>query len=67
MDSLVCSERDARREIERVDEARAAYTRERYGFAWRDAAHYTLAVDVAACGIEGTADLIVRAARALAR
>ncbi len=67
MDSLGCGEREARREIERVDAARAAYTRERYGIAWRDAAQYTLAADVAACGIEGTADLIVRAARALAR
>jgi hypothetical protein len=67
MDSLGCGEREARREIERVDGARAAYTRNRYGIEWRDAAQYTLALDVAACGIEGTAELIVRAARAVAR
>jgi cytidylate kinase len=66
-DSLGCGEREARREIERVDAARADYTRERYGVEWRDAAHYTLALDVAACGIEGAAELIVRAARAAAR
>jgi cytidylate kinase len=65
IDSLGCSEREARREIERVDTARAAYTRERYGVEWHDASQYTLALDVAACGVEETADLIVRAARAV--
>lgn len=67
MEALGCGERDALREIERVDAARAGYTRERYGIEWRDAAHYTLALDVAALGIEETAELIVRAARAIAR
>ena len=65
IDSLGCSEREARREIERVDTARAAYTRQRYGVEWHDASQYTLALDVAACGVEETADLIVRAARAV--
>lgn len=67
IDSLGCNERVARSEIARVEAARAQYTRERYGVDWRDAAGYTLALDVAACGIEASARLIVQTVEASAR
>jgi cytidylate kinase len=48
-----------------VDAARGEYLKRLYGVDWLDARSYDIAVDVGRLGIDGTADLIETAAKAL--
>lgn len=55
-------ERVAAAEVDRMDRARAEYMRVYYSIDWGDSANYDLSIDTAHFGLEGSADLIVRAA-----
>jgi cytidylate kinase len=48
-----------------VDAARGEYVKRLYGVDWLDARSYDIAVDVGRLGVDGTADLIESAAKAL--
>ncbi len=55
-------ERLAAAEVDRVDRARTEYMRVYYGIDWANSDNYDLSVDTAHFGLEGSADLITRAA-----
>lgn len=57
-------ERTASSEAERIDKARAEYIQTYYGVKWVDHGNYDLALDTSVFGLEGSADLIVRAVQA---
>jgi CMP/dCMP kinase len=63
-ESLGCDAAAARAEIARIDEARRAYAKTYYRFAWGDASKYDLVIDTARFGIDGSAELIAAAVRA---
>lgn len=54
--------KEADAEIGRMDAARSAYTRE-YAFTYGDVREYDVTLDVSRFGIEGTAELIIAAAK----
>lgn len=56
-------EKTATAEVERVDRARTQYMQAYYGVKWVDHNNYDLAIDTSAFGEEGSAELIVNAAR----
>ncbi len=56
------AEADALADIERVDAARKAFARERYGVRWGDARDYDLVLDVGRLGVERAVDVIAAAA-----
>lgn len=51
--------RDAEREIEKIDRARAQYYRYYTGRDWNDARNYDICLNSAAIGIEGCVDMII--------
>jgi hypothetical protein len=57
-------EDDARAKILRIDGERIAFNKQHYGADISDAAHYDLVVNAGTLGVEGAADLTVRAFRA---
>jgi cytidylate kinase len=63
-ESLGVGEAEARAEIARIDAARRAYAREGYRVQWGDPRHYDLVLDSSRFGVDGSADVIVTAARA---
>lgn len=62
--SLGVSEAKARSEVARIDEARRSFARDSYRVVWEDARNYDLTLNVAAFGIEGTAEAIAAAVTA---
>lgn len=54
-------ERAAAAEVDRIDRARAQYMEVYYDVKWVDHNNYDLALDTSTFGMEGTADIIVRA------
>jgi cytidylate kinase len=64
-ESLGCDVAVARDEILRIDEARRAYAKIHYRATWGDPRNYDLVLDTSRFGIDGSADLIVAAVRAL--
>ncbi len=62
--SLGIDEGAARAEIARIDEARRAYARVGYRTTPGDARNYDLVVDTSRFGVDGTAAIVVAAARA---
>jgi cytidylate kinase len=57
-------EHTAAAEIDRVDRARAEYMQAYYGVKWLDDDNYDLALDTSVFGVEGSAEVIVRAVEA---
>ncbi|MDB5040391.1 MAG: Cytidylate kinaselike family [Candidatus Eremiobacteraeota bacterium] len=64
-ESLGCDVALARDEILRIDEARRAYAKIHYRVTWGDPRNYDLMLDTSRFGIDGSADLIVAAVRAV--
>ena len=64
--SLKVSEAEARAEIARVDNARRAFARERYDYAWGDPKYYDLILDVSTFGVDGSVATILAALRSFA-
>ncbi|HET9393253.1 MAG TPA: cytidylate kinase-like family protein [Candidatus Rubrimentiphilum sp.] len=64
MDNANVDEKTATAELDRIDRARGEYVRAYYGIDWTDAANYDLAVDTSTFGVEGSAAIIIAAARA---
>lgn len=54
-------ERTAAAEVDRIDRARSEYVHIYYGLKWTDPGNYDLAIDTSTFGVEGSADIIVRA------
>jgi cytidylate kinase len=54
-------ERTAASEVERIDRARERYMQVYYGVKWLDHGNYDLALDTSVFGVEGSAEVIVRA------
>jgi cytidylate kinase len=54
-------ERTATAEVERIDRARTQYMEAYYGIKWVDHNNYDLALDTSVFGVEGSAEVIVRA------
>ncbi|MDQ6826167.1 MAG: cytidylate kinase-like family protein [Candidatus Eremiobacteraeota bacterium] len=67
MEELGVSEKVANDEITRIDQARAAYTRDHYRFRWGDPHYYDLSLDAASLGAQAAGDIIERAVKALGR
>ncbi len=65
--SLDCSESAARAEIARIDEGRRVYAKQQYRLTWDDPRNYDLTLQTSRLGIDGAADAIVAAVRALDR
>lgn len=65
VDSFGVSRAEAEADIERIDSARRKVARDRYKLHWADAHAYDVTLDVSRVGIEGAAELIVLAVRAL--
>lgn len=63
VDALGTEERVAASEIDRVDRGRAAYMKAHYNETWTDPWNYDLCLDVSHFGAEGSAQIVVRAAR----
>lgn len=61
MARLNLSEREARRQLRKVDAGREAYMCAHYGAEWRDPRHYDLVVDTGRLGHEATTRLILAA------
>ena len=57
------SKDDARAKILRIDGERVAFNKQHYGADISDPSHYDLVVNAGTLGIEGAADLTVRAFR----
>jgi hypothetical protein len=57
------TESEARAKILRIDEERIAFNKQHYGADIADASNYDLVVNAGTLGIEGSADLVVRAFR----
>lgn len=64
MDGLHVDERAAAAEVDRIDRARAEYIQAYYGVKWVDHGNYDLSVDTATFGVEGSAEIIIRAVEA---
>lgn len=62
--SFGCSEREARAEIARIDEARRTYAKEFYQIVWDDRRNYDLMLQSSRFGVDGSAEIIVAAVRA---
>jgi cytidylate kinase len=62
--SFGCSEREARAEISRIDEARRTYAKEFYQIIWDDRRNYDLMLQSSRFGVDGSAEIIVAAVRA---
>lgn len=63
METHGVDERVARSEITRVDRMRTQYMRFHYDLDWGDLENYDLALDTSAFGVEGSAAIILAAAR----
>lgn len=57
-------ERTAAAEVDRVDRSRTEYMQAYYGVKWLDHNNYDLALDTSVFGVEGCAEVIVRAVQA---
>jgi cytidylate kinase len=57
-------ERTAAAEVDRIDRARSEYMQAYYGVKWVDHGNYDLALDTSVFGVEGSAEVIVRAVAA---
>lgn len=62
--SFGCSEREARAEIARIDDARRSYAKEFYQIVWDDPRNYDLVLQSSRFGVDGSAEAIVAAVRA---
>jgi cytidylate kinase len=61
METQHVDERTAAAEIDRVDKARSQYMRVYYGVDWGSAETYDLSIDTSTFGVDGSAELIIRA------
>jgi cytidylate kinase len=61
MEGHAVDERTAAAEVERIDRARSQYMQVYYGVKWVDHGNYDLALDTSVFGVEGSAEVIVRA------
>ena len=61
MDSHHVDERTALAEIARIDRARTEYMRAYYNVDWNSPDNYDLTIDTSTFGLDGSADIIVRA------
>ncbi len=57
-------ERTAGVEVDRIDRARTEYMQVYYGVKWLDHNNYDLALDTSVFGVEGSAEVIIRAVEA---
>jgi CMP/dCMP kinase len=64
MEAQRVDERTAAAEIDRVDKARSQYMRVYYGIEWGSAETYDLSIDTSTFGVDGSAELIIRAVHA---
>ncbi len=64
MEAHHVDERTALAEINRIDRARTEYMKVYYNVDWNSPDNYDLTVDTATFGMEGSADIIVRAVQA---
>lgn len=67
VESFGIARSEAGADIERIDCARRAFSRDRYNIVWGDARFYELVLDVSVFGIEGAISLIESAVRTLER